>query len=273
MGPVRRPFDTFKFILRKVVLAILALVIAFPILYMFSSSLFSARDFGNLALLPSSPRWSNYTRVFALRDFGIQLVNSIGTALLAAAIRTTVISLAAFALTHLSFWGRGLVLSLLVMTLFVPQEAILYQNYRTVATLGLLDSWAGIIATSLFSAAQMLLLMGSFIAVGRDPYDAARMDGATDIRYIRSVLIPLSTPAILTVLVQTLITVFNGYLWPLLVTNRPRTRTIQTGLTMLGFAESGETGAQMAAIVVITLPFLILLAFAKKKIENALIRK
>ena len=119
----------------------------------------------------------------------------------------------------------------------------------------------------------MLLLMGSFIAVGRDPYDAARMDGATDIRYIRSVLIPLSTPAILTVLVQTLITAFNGYLWPLLVTNRPKTRTIQTGLTMLGFAESGETGAQMAAIVVITLPFLILLAFAKKKIENALIRK
>ncbi|MFC2822423.1 MAG: carbohydrate ABC transporter permease, partial [Spirochaetales bacterium] len=69
------------------------------------------------------------------------------------------------------------------------------------------------------------------------------------------------------------ITAFNRYLWPLLVTNKPRARTIQTGITMLGFAESGETGAQMATLVLISLPFLVLLAIGKKRIENALIRK
>ncbi len=269
----RKPRDRFKAVLRKILLALMAVLVAFPVLYLFSSSLFAPRDFGHLRLFPSAPRWSNYAKVFALGDFRRQIINSIGTAVLASAVRTAVIVLAAFALTHLHFRGKGLALSFLVMTLFIPQEAVLYQNYRTVAALGLLDSWTGIICTSLFSAAQMLLLTGSFSAIGREPYDAARIDGASDLRYIRSVLVPLCTPAVLTVMIQTLITVFNSYLWPLLVTNRPKTRTIQTGLTMLGFAESGETGAQMAAIAVMTLPFLILLAFAKKKIENALIRK
>ena len=269
----RKPLDSFKAVLRKIVLALMAVLVAFPLLYLFSSSLFSPGDFGKLRVFPSAVRWSNYAKVFALGDFRRQIINSVGTAVLASAIRTAVIVLAAFALTHLHFRGKGLALSFLVMTLFIPQDAVLYQNYRTVAALGLLDSWAGIICTSLFSAAQMLLLTGSFSAIGREPYDAARIDGASDLRYIRSVLVPLCTPAVLTVIIQTLITVFNSYLWPLLVTNRPTTRTIQTGLTMLGFAESGETGAQMAAIAVMTLPFLILLAFAKKKIENALIRK
>ncbi len=269
----RRPIDLFKFILRKVLLAMLAAIIAFPVLYMISSSLFSARDFNKIHLLPEVPMWSNYVKAFGHRYFPTYIFNSVGTSLLSALIRTVVVVLAAFALTHLRFRGRGVVLTALILTLFVPQEAILYQNYRTVAALGLLDTWAGIICTSLFSAAQMLLLMGSFLGQNASAYDAARIDGASDMRYIWSVLVPLSGPAVLTVAIQTLITSFNSYLWPLLVTNKMRTRTIQTGITMLGFAESGETGAQMAALVMITVPFMVLLAFSKRRIEHALIRR
>ena len=269
----RRPSDMVKFILRKVLLALLALIVIFPLLYMFSSSLFSASDFYEIRIIPDVPQWSNYAKALTDRYFPYYMINSVGTSLLASAIRTTVIILAAFALTHLRFRGKNLILSALVLTLFVPQEAVLYHNYRTIAALGLIDSWAGIISTSLFSAAQMLLLMGAFISVGKDPYDAARIDGATDMRYITSVLIPQTAPAVMTIAIQTLITVFNSYLWPLLVTNRPKARTIQIGITMLGFSESGQLGPQMATLVIMTLPFLILLAFAKKWIENALIRR
>ena len=269
----RSPLDYFKFILRKILLAILAIAVAFPVLYMISSSLFSAGDFNNLNVLPKTPVWSNYAKALANRYFPYYLVNSVGTALLAAVIRTTVIILAAFALTHLRFKGKNVILGALVLTLFVPQEAVLYHNYRTVATLGLLDSWAGIIATSLFSAAQMLLLMGAFVSMGTESYDAARIDGASDVRYITGVLVPLNAPVVMTIAIQTLITVFNSYLWPLLVTNRPKARTLQIGITMLGFSESGQLGAQMATLVLMTVPFLILLALAKKRIENALIRR
>lgn len=269
----RRPLDMIKYVARKVILAALALAVAFPILYMVSSSLFSARDFNQIRLLPETPVWSNYLKAMGHRYFLSYIVNSVGTALLAAVIRTVVIILAAFALTHLRFRGRNLIMAALVLTLFIPQEALLYQNYRTVAALGLLDTWLGIIATSLFSGSQMLLVMGSFMALGYETYDAARIDGASDLRYIHSVLVPLSGPVIITIFIQTLITVFNNYLWPLLVTNKPRTRTIQVGITMLGFAESGDTGAQMATIVLISIPFLVILAITKKKIQNALIRR
>ena len=269
----RRPLDNFKFILRKIVLLVLAVVVALPLVYMCLSSLFSPRDFNHLALVPSTPQWTNYLKVFSHRNFGTMLWNSIGTSVLAAIIRTGVVVLAAFALTHLRFRGRKLILTALTLTLFVPQDALLYHNYRTVAGLGLLDTWPGIMATSLFSAASMLMIIGSFMAQGKDGYDAARLDGASDLRYIWSILVPLSGPAVLTVMIQTLITTFNSYLWPLLVTNRPATRTIQIGITMLGFAESGDIGAEMAAIVVITLPFLVILAFTKKAIENTLIRR
>ena len=269
----RRPFDTFKYIIRKFILLILAVLVAFPLLYMLSSSLFSARDFNNLRLFPSAPKLSNYAKAFGYRYFTSFIFNSIGTSVLAAIIRTTVVVLAAFAFTHLRFKGKNLILGALVLTLFVPHEAVLYQNYKTVATLGMINTWAGIISTSLFSAAQMLLLMGSFVSHGMQAYDAARIDGSSDLRYIWDVLLPLSGPAVLTVAIQTLITTFNNYLWPLLVTNKPRSRTIQVGVTMLGFSESGETGAQMAALVMVTVPFLVVLAFAKKRIETALISK
>lgn len=270
---IRKPIDHFRHYLRMVLLALLAIVIAFPVLYMFSSSLFSLRDFNKLHLVPEKAMWENYAMAMGHRNFSYYLINSIGTSILSAVIRTVVVVFAAFALTHLHFKGKRLIFSALVLTLFVPQEAILYQNYRTIAAAGLLDTWTAIIAPGLFSAAQMLLIMGSFTAQGRDTYDAARIDGAGDLRYIGSVLVPLSGPAVLTILIQTLITSFNSYLWPLLVTNKPKTRTIQIGITMLGFAESGETGAQMATLALVSLPFLIVLAIAKRKIENALIRR
>ena len=261
---VRRPLDTFKYILRKVLLVIMAAAVVFPLVYMFSSSLFRPSDFNRLNLFPSAPEFTNYVKALSHRYFGYYMVNSL--------LRSAVLIPAAFAFTHLRFRGRKVLLAALVLTLFVPQEAILYQNYRTVAALGLIDTWAGIISTSLFSAAQMLLLMGAFAGVGNEPYDAARIDGASDIRYILNVLIPVTGPVVLTMTVQTLITTFNSYLWPLLVTNRPQTRTIQVGITMLGFMESGDIGAQMAALVMVTVPFLVVLALAKKRIETALIR-
>ncbi|MBQ3830805.1 MAG: carbohydrate ABC transporter permease, partial [Spirochaetales bacterium] len=133
----RRPFDTFKYILRKVILLLLAIIVAFPLLYMFSSSFFSPKDFNNLRLFTVTPRWSNYAKALGHGYFGSFILNSIGTSVLAALIRTCVVVLAAFAFTHLRFRGKNLILGALVLTLFVPQEAILYQNYKTVATLGM----------------------------------------------------------------------------------------------------------------------------------------
>ncbi len=269
----RTAYDSFRHVTRIILLVLMSVIVAFPLFYMFSSSLFSASDFNNLRLFPASPVWENYTRALNQKFFWRNMLNSVGTSILASVLRTAIAVLAAFAFTYFKFRGKNLIFTALVLTLFIPQEAVLYQNYRTIAKLGLLDTWAGIISTSLFSAAQMLLLMGSFKAQSKEIYDAARIDGATDLRYLTGILIPLSGPAILTVAIQTLIVTFNSYLWPLLVTNRSSSRTIQIAMTMLGYAESGQLGPQMATLVIATAPFLVILALAKKKIETTLTRR
>lgn len=265
--------DIFRHYLRKVLLIVISLIILFPLLYMISSSFFVQKDFNNARFFPSTINWENYKKTLSHRYFFSYLTNSIATSVLTAFMRTGISILTAFAFAFLSFKGKRIIFVLLISTLFVPSEALLYQNYRTISSMGFLDTWIGIILPSLFSASQMLLLYGSFKAQGRECYDAARIDGAKDISFVIKILTPLSGAAVLTVFVQTLITSFNAYLWPLLVTNKPRSRTIQIGITMLGFSESGEMGAEMATLVLITLPFLILLAFTKKRIEKALIRK
>ncbi len=265
--------DKVRKIVRIVLLALLSIIVIFPIFYIFSSSLFSQKDFNELRILPSSPLWSNYLKALGERNFSRYLMNSITTSLLQASIRVITAVFAAFAFTHLKFRGKEVIFSLLVLTMFIPSDAILYQNYRTVSFLGLLDTHLGIIITGLFSASQMLLLMGYYKAMGRESYEAAEIDGAGDMTYITRILVPLSEPVVLTVFIQTLITSFNSYLWPLLVTNKSSGRTIQVALSMLGFAQNGEKGALMATIAIITLPGIIILALTKNKIEETLIRK
>ncbi len=265
--------DRIRKIVRIVLLTAFSAAVLFPVFYIFSSSLFSRKDFNELNILPSTPVWSNYLSAVKVKNFMRYLVNSVMTSLLEASLRLVITVPAAFAFTHLRFRGKKFLFSLLVITLFIPSDAILYQNYRTVSTLGLLDTWTGIIVTGLFSASQMLLLMGYFKAMGKESYEAARIDGAGDVVYITRILIPISQSVVLTVFIQTLITSFNSYLWPLLVTNRSSGRTIQVALSMLGLAENGEKGALSAVIALITLPGIIILAFTKNRIEETLTRK
>lgn len=264
--------DRMKKILRIFLLAILSFVVLFPIIYLFSSSFFTSRDFSNLNLFPEKPTCSNYAKALSQKRFPTYLLNSIITSISEAVIRTIIVLFASFTFTHLSFRGKKIALSLLVISLFIPSDAILYQNYRTILTLGLTDSNIGIILPFLFSSSQMLLLMSFIKSQDSDYYGASQIDGANDLQYIFHILTPLSQSVIITIFIQTLITSFNRYLWPLLVTNRAEKRTIQIALTMLGFTESGEMGAEMATIVIVTLPFLILLLFTKKRIESVLIK-
>ena len=146
----------------KTVLAIsLALVIAFPLFYMASTSFFSPADFraGVSKFFPSTFSLDNYELAMGQRYFSSYLMNSIATSLITAAGRTLIVIFAAFAFTHLEFKAKKAIFVLLVSTLFIPQDALLYQNYSTISKLGLLNTWAGIVLPALFSATQLILLV------------------------------------------------------------------------------------------------------------------
>ena len=258
--------------LRCAAIALLAAIVLFPLLYTISASFFSPQDFTGTeaAFLPSSFSQRNYHLALSHSHFGRYVLNSLITASMTAAARSMISILAAFAFTHLRFRGSRVLLIALLTTLFIPSDALLYENYMTIAKLHLTDSYAGIILPSLFSASALLLMAGAYLSADRDIYDASMIDGAGDIRYISSILLPLTAPVSAAVFIQAFISSFNSYLWPLLVTSRPSMRTVQVGITMLGFAEAGETGAQFASIVIVTMPFAAAILLGRKPIMKAL---
>ena len=259
-------------IFRTAIIVALAAFILFPMLYTFSLSFFQGLDFTDsyAHFLPSSFSLRNYILASSDRYFPRYALNSLITAFLTASIRLVITTFSAFTFTHLEFRGRKAIFILLTATLFIPSDAILFENYTTIAKAGMLDTYQGIILPSLFSASSLLFMIGGFSSYDRDVYDAARLDGAGDIRYMSSILIHLTTAVSATIFIQTFIASFGSYLWPLLVTNRPRMRTVQVGITMLGFAADGETGAQFASIIMITLPFVILLQILRRRVMNAM---
>ena len=261
-------------LIRILLTLMLALIVLFPLIYGFSASFFSPIDFTDsyAHMLPSDPSFRNYGLALSHRHFLRYVMNSTITSALTVALRIMVTLPAAFALTHFTFRGRKALFIMLLSTLFIPSDAILYENYATIASLRLLDTYAAIILPSVFSASAILMLYGALSSLDKDVYDAARIDGAGCLRYLISILAPLSQPYLVAIAIQTYISSFNSYLWPLLVTNRDSMRTVQVGLTMLGFAEQGERGAQFASIMVITIPFLIVLAFGRKVIMKSLSR-
>lgn len=251
---------------------ILALILFFPLLYLISLSLFLKSDFMSpiSRFFPSKLVFSNYIKAFRVKNYSYYLFNSFGTSLFVSIIRLILTITLSFTYSHLKFRGKKLTFILLFSTLFIPNETILFQNYSTIKSLKLINTWLGISFPFFFSFSSVILLYSAFTSISRDYYDSSRVDGAGDATYIIHLLIPLTKGIVLTVFLQTFISIFNTYLWPLLVTNKAKARTLQVALTMLGFEEEGELGPLFASLVIAVIPFVIILVFSKKFILKAL---
>ena len=257
---------------RLALVTALALLVLFPFIYALLASFFSAGDFATspARILPSSWSFRNYQRALSNRHFPTYMLNSLVTGVMSALGRMVIAMLASYALAYFRFAGRKFIFALLALTLFIPGDLLLSGNYLTIQRLGLLDSWLGIISTSLVPASQILMLRQFFLSIPASIRDSAAMDGASDRRYIISILIPISRAVISTLLLQSFVSMFNSYLWPLLVTNRTDMRTVQIGITMLGYAESLDYGPIFAAIVIVLIPFLAVFILMHRRIMASL---
>ena len=261
-------------LLSTALIILLSLVVLFPFFYALLGSFFSASDFASTPakLWPTTFKVSNYLKVLTHRYFLTYIFNSLLTGVLGSFIRIIIGVLAAYAFAYLRFPFSRFIFAFIVATLFIPSDLLLIQNYITIQKLGLIDTYLGIISTSLLPAAQILMLRQFFLSVPSSLHDSAVMDGAGDYTFISKILLPLSKAVVSSLLLQSFVTIFNSYLWPLLVTNKPRMRTVQVGITMLGYAESLNYGPIFAAIVIVFVPFLIIFILMRKRIMKALTR-
>ena len=184
-------------------------------------------------VIPSAFTLSNYTDLFSRLPIGRELLNTVVFAGAVTLISVTFDALAAYGLSRVDFKGRGLLLGVLIATMMIPGMALLIPVYKLLASMGLINSYLGIIIPRMADVGGIFLLRQFFISIPKDLDNAARIDGAGELRIFAQIILPNAVPAILTVGMFNFMGNWNDLLWPLIMTSKPETRTITAGLAML----------------------------------------
>jgi multiple sugar transport system permease protein len=214
-------------------------------------------------IIPSAWTLDNYTSLFQRLPIGRELLNTIVFAGAVTIISVFFDSLAAYGLSRVDFKGRGILLAVLIATMMIPAMALLIPVYKLLGSMGLVNSYLGIIIPRMADVGGIFLLRQFFISIPKDLDNAARIDGAGEFRIFAQIILPNAVPAILTVGMFNFMGNWNDLLWPLIMTSKPETRTITAGLAML--TGHGSSVVVMAGALISALPLLIVFFFVQKR--------
>ena len=252
--------------------ASLGLTIIAPIIYALLISLMPARQILSRPpkLIPNPVIWENYKHAVTLTTLGRFMFNSLVIAGVSSIIRVITASMAAFGFTFFDFKGKNLIFMLFMGTIMIPGDIVLVTNYQTVAQLGLVNTYLGMMIVFLVSATNIFMMRQFFLTFSVSLKEASYVDGCSNFRFFIQILLPLSAPILVTILISSFIGTWNTYLWPMLVTNYNHMRTVQVGITMLNFPEGTVYGPIMAASILVLLPTVLIFVIFQKKIVGGI---
>ena len=256
-------------------LSIWAVVVLFPFYWMVLTSVKSYAAY-NSEHIPSfftlSPTLENYVQAFTAVPLGGYLLNTLIFAVITTAVMVVVSTLAAYAFARLRFPGRDLVFGFFLSMMMIPSELVVITNFVTITNLDLRNSFPGLILPSITSVFYIYLLKENFEQVPEELYKAAKVDGTSDLKYLWKVMVPICRPTIVTITILKLIECWNSYVWPRLITDDRAYYLVSNGIQQIreeGFGRE-NIPAMMAAVVVISVPLVLLfLAFRNKIMEGA----
>ena len=254
-----------------------ALIVIFPFYYMIITSFKTYGDYNAEqipSLLPLSPTAENYLSAFSEVPLGKYLLNTLIFSVVTTAIMLIISILAAYAFARLNFRGKDLVFTLFLALMMIPTELVIITNYATATNLELRNTFAGLILPSVMSVFYVYLLKESFAGVSNELYYASKVDGTSDIKYLFKVIIPICKPTVITVTILKIIECWNSYIWPRLVTDEEAYYLVSVGIQTIREGGFGRENipAMMAAVVVISLPLIILFLVFRKKIMSGVAR-
>ena len=229
---------------------------------------------------PRTFQWKNYSVVLsqtgAGASFGRILLNTLVVGLLSTALGLIVIIITAYALARINFKGKNFLFALMLATMMIPGEMYTITNYITVSKWQWNDTFTILIVPFLVSVYYIYLLRNNFMQIPNSLYQAAKVDGLSDLGYLIKVMIPLTAPTLVSVSLLKFIGIWNSYIWPRLV-NIPDWRMISNWVTS-GFTDSagilgGSTSEalntlKMAAVCMVSLPLFLLFIFCRKYIMH-----
>ena len=248
----------------------LGLVIIFPLIYCFLSSFKTPSEFLDPKLLPSSfLNLDNYKAALERGNLLRYILNSFVIAFLGSAIRLIFSILAAYVFAFYDFKGKNVVFFMILGTMMIPSDVLLATNYLTVSRLHLLNTYMGVMVVSFVSSSSICVLRQRFKTIPRDMREAASMDGYGDIWFILRVLLPITRPVVTTLFVQSFISLWNSYLWPLIATaSSPEMRTVMVGITRLNSWEDENYQLVMAGVVISLIPSIILFLIMRRSLRK-----
>ena len=258
-------------------LGIWALIVLFPFYWMILSSVKSFGDYNAEAVpkfITLSPTLENYFTAFTSVSLVDYFVNTIIFTLLTTALMLVIIVPAAFAFSRLEFKGKNLVFVLFLSLMMIPNELVIITNFVTITTLDLRNSFTGLILPSVTSVFYIYLLKENFSQIPDELYYAAKVDGTPDFKYMMRVMLPICKPTLITITILKVIECWNSYVWPRLITDDENYFLVSNGIQQIrenGFGRE-NIPAMMAAVVVISLPLIILFLIFRKRIMAGVAR-
>lgn len=258
-------------IIAYVFLSLWALIVLFPFYWMVLTSVKSYGAY-NAEHVPAfftlSPTLQNYVDAFTTVPLMGYLLNTLIFTVLTTGLMVVVSVLAAYAFARLDFKGKNLVFTLFLSLMMIPSELVVITNFVTVTNLDLRNTMLGLVLPSVTSVFYIYLLKEKFEQVPDELYRAAKVDGTSDLKYLWKVMIPICRPTIVTITILKVIECWNSYVWPRLVTDDPAYYLVSNGIQEIrenGFGRE-NIPAMMAAVVVISVPLIILFLIFRKKI-------
>jgi sn-glycerol 3-phosphate transport system permease protein len=262
-----------KDILISLIAVFIGLIIIFPVIYC-AAIAFKAR--AELSVFPprvlpdSFLNFENFRTVFRMAPIMRFMLNSVIVAGLGSILKLLFAILAAYAFCYYKFPGRTILFGIVLGTMMLPTDTLIVTNFITITRLNMLDNYLGMCITSLVGATQMFMLRQNFKTIPPSFRDAAFMDGCGDLRYLVSIVTPFSSPVILILLVQSFISYWNTYLWPLLVTNRIEMRTVQIGIAMLTNPLDTNYTVVLAAVTILLIPSFFLFGLLRTVVNKGI---
>ena len=260
-----------------VLLSIWAIAVLFPFYWMILTSVKSYGSY-NTEYIPKfytlSPTFQNYVDAFTQVPLGQYFLNTTIFTLVTTAIMLVVITLAAFAFARLEFKGKNLVFVLFLSLMMIPNELVIITTFVTITNLELRNTFAGLILPSVTSVFYIYLLKENFEQIPDSLYKAARVDGTSDFKYLWKVMIPISKPTLITITILKVIECWNSYVWPRLITDDEAYYLVSNGIQEIrenGFGRE-NIPAMMAAVVVISLPLIVLFLIFRNKVMEGVSR-
>ena len=257
-----------KNVVTYVLLSIWALIVLFPFYWMLLTSIKSYSSY-NSEFIPKfytlAPTLQNYVDAFTTVSLGRYFTNTLIFTVSTTAIMLVVIVLAAFAFARLEFRGKNIAFTLFLSLMMIPNELVIITNFVTITDWGMRNTFWGLILPSVTSVFYIYLLKENFEQIPDELYKAAKVDGTSDLKYLLKVMLPICQPTLITITILKAIECWNSYVWPRLITDDEAYFLVSNGIRENGFGRE-NIPAMMAAVVVISVPLIVLFLIFHKKI-------